>query len=105
VGTVAFRQVLSLAGRAVTADIDAVRAVFIPELAVFLDGWFIKTVRAAKSSESSARAFASLVKREDRLVVARAVVFEVVSAYWQELQAVSGCRWSLCKLPSDIEIA
>ena len=53
----------------------------------------------------SARTLASSVKHEDRLDFARAVVFGVVSAYWKELQTVSGRRWSLCKLPSGIEIA
>lgn len=53
----------------------------------------------------SARALASTVKHKDRLGFARAVVSGVVSAYWRELQTASGRRWSLCKLPSDIEIA
>lgn len=52
-----------------------------------------------------ARALASTVDHKDRLDFARAVVFGVVSAYWRELQSVSGRRWSLCKLPSDIEIS
>ena len=53
----------------------------------------------------SARTLAASVKREDRLGFARAVVFDVVSAYWREHQSVSGHRWSLSKLPCDIELS
>ena len=50
------------------------------------------------------RALASAVMHEGRLGFARAVVFGVVSAYWKELQTVSGRRWSVRKLPPDIEL-
>ena len=64
-----------------------------------------KAARAIVEDDSlSARALASTVNHEDRLEFARAVVFGVVSAYWKELNKVSGRRWSLCKLPSDIEL-
>ena len=53
----------------------------------------------------NARALASAASDDDRLGLARAIVFPVVSVYWRELQAASGRRWSLCKLPADIEIA
>ena len=53
----------------------------------------------------SARKLASSVKDENRLDFARAVVFGVVSAYWKELQAVSGRDWSLCELPTDIGVS
>ncbi len=58
-----------------------------------------------EDGSSNARKLASSVKDEDRLDVARAVVFGVVSAYWKELQAVSGHDWSLRKLPVDIDVA
>lgn len=53
----------------------------------------------------SARKLASSVKDEDKLDFARAVVFGAVSAYWNELQAVSGRGWSLCELPADIGVS
>ena len=52
----------------------------------------------------SARTLASSVKYEYRLNFARAVVFAVVSAYWNELQSASDRGCSLRKLPSDIEL-
>lgn len=52
-----------------------------------------------------ARALATSVAREVRLGFARAFVFDVVCTYWKGLQTVSGRRWSVCKLPSDIELA
>ena len=53
----------------------------------------------------SARMLASSVGSEDQLSFARATIFEVVSAYWRELQAMSVCHWPLRKLPFDIGIA
>ena len=58
-----------------------------------------------KDGSLSARKLASSVKDENRLDFARAVVFGVVSAYWKELQAVSGRDWSLCELPTDIGVS
>ena len=58
-----------------------------------------------EDGSSSARKLASSVKDEDRLDFARAVVFGVVSAYWKELQVVSGHDWSLCELPVDIRVS
>ena len=58
-----------------------------------------------KDGSLSARKLASSVQDEDRLDFARAVVFGVVSAYWKELQAVSGRDWSLCELPTDIGVS
>ena len=58
-----------------------------------------------EDGSSSARKLASLVKDEDRLDFARAVIFGVVSAYWKELQAVSGRDWSLCELPVDVGVS
>lgn len=53
----------------------------------------------------NARALASSASDDDRLGLARAIVFSVVSVYWRELQAASRRRWSLRKLPADIESA
>ena len=47
----------------------------------------------------------SSTERDDRLDIARAVVFRVVSAYWEEMEVAAGRRWSLRKLPLDIEPA
>ena len=52
----------------------------------------------------NARTLASAAS-DDRLGFARATVYSVVSVYWRELQTASGRRWSLCKLPADIDIA
>ena len=52
-----------------------------------------------------ARRLASAVKREDQLDFARAVVFGVVSSYWNELRADSDRGWSLCELPPDIRLS
>ena len=52
-----------------------------------------------------ARMLSSSVKSEYRLNFARGVVFGVVSAYWKELQTVSGRGWSLSNLPSEIELS
>ena len=54
---------------------------------------------------SNVRKLAFSVKREERLDFARAVVLGVVSAYWKELQAVSGRGWPLRELPSDVGLA
>ena len=61
--------------------------------------------RIVEDGVSSVRKLASSVKREERLDFARAVVLGVVSAYWKELQAVSGRGWSLRELPSGIGLA
>ena len=53
----------------------------------------------------SARRLLLSVKHKDRIDFARAVVFAVISAYWKELQTVSDQDWSLCELPTDIEVA
>ena len=70
-----------------------------------------KDARSARSPRTiiedgslSARTLASSVKHEYRLNFAQAVVFAVVSAYWNELQNASDQGCSLRKLPSDIEL-
>ena len=54
---------------------------------------------------SSVRKLAFSVEREERLDFARAVVLGVVSAYWKELQAVSGRGWPLRELPSELGLS
>ena len=51
------------------------------------------------------RRAASSAEQDGCLDTARAVVFRVVSAYWEEVETTAGRRWSLRKLPSDIEPA
>ena len=58
-----------------------------------------------ENGSSRARKLASSVKDEDRLDFARSVTFGVVSAYWNELRAVSGRDWSLRELPDDIGVS
>ena len=41
----------------------------------------------------------------ERLDFARGVVFRVICAYWKEVETAAGRRWSLRKLPPDIEPA
>ena len=53
----------------------------------------------------NAKRLASSIESQDRLDFARAVVFGVVSAYWQELQSLSVRDWSLRELPSDIRFS
>ena len=53
----------------------------------------------------NAKRLASSIKGQDRLDFARAVVFGVVSSYWQELQSESVRDWSLRELPSDIRVS
>ncbi len=53
----------------------------------------------------TARMLAATVEREDRLGFARSFIFAVVSAYWKEQQDGSSRPWSVCKLPSGIELA
>ena len=53
----------------------------------------------------NARMLVSSASDDDRLGLARAIIFSVVSVYWREFQAASGRRWSLCKLPADIKVA
>ena len=57
------------------------------------------------NGSSIAGKLASSVEDEERLGFARAVVFGVVSAYWKELQTVSGRDWSLCELPADVGVS
>ena len=54
---------------------------------------------------SNVRKLAFSVRREERLDFARAVILGVVSAYWKDLQAVSGRGWPLRELPSDVGLA
>ena len=54
---------------------------------------------------SSVRKLASLVRNEERLDFARAVALAAVSAYWKELQALSGRGWRLREPPSDMGLA
>ncbi len=49
------------------------------------------------------RKLAAAVKGEQRLAFARAVVLEVVSAYWRASLPAPGSGWSLRRLPSDVE--
>ena len=48
---------------------------------------------------------ASLTAPGERLDFARGVVFRVVCAYWKEVETAAGRRWSLRKLPPEIEPA
>lgn len=52
----------------------------------------------------SARMLASSVGQEEQLSFAQTTVFEVVSAYWRELQGLSVCHWPLRKPPFNIDI-
>ena len=58
-----------------------------------------------EDGSSNARKLAASVKDEDQLDFARAVLFGVVSAYWQELQSESVRDWPLRELPSDIRVS
>ena len=53
----------------------------------------------------SRRAPVSSTERDAPLDVARTIVFRVVSAYWQAVEFTAGRRWSLRRLPPDIEPA
>ncbi len=59
----------------------------------------------AREALLSARGLAASVKGEDRLALARAVVFAVVCAYWREAHPARSSRWSLRRLPADIALA
>ena len=52
----------------------------------------------------AARKLAAAVKGEHRLAFARAVVLDVVSAYWRASPPAPGSRWPLRRLPSDVEL-
>ena len=64
---------------------------------------FARTI--VEEGASSVRKLASSVRSEERLDFARAVALAAVSAYWKELQALSGRGWPLRELPSDIGLA
>ena len=53
---------------------------------------------------SSAQVLALSLKQGGQIEFAQAVVFGMVSAYWQELQTVSDRRWPLRRLPAGISI-
>ena len=64
---------------------------------------FARTI--VEEGASTVRKLASTVRNEERLDFARAVALAAVSAYWKELQALSGRGWPLRGLPSDIGLA
>ena len=56
---------------------------------------------AMEDGAATARTLASLVGAEERLGLARAVVFRVVSRYWKAAAADESRRWPL-REPSDL---
>ena len=72
----------------------------VADLQRLVPGWNVVENGPLGSSAS-----ASPIADDEHLNAARTLVFRVVSAYWEERLAVTGRRWPMRELPSDIELA
>ena len=82
------------------ADGTGLISTFVTDVERLFPGWDVVGNGPPRTPSS-----ASSTAHDEHLEFARALIFRVVSAYWEERLAATGHRWPLREFPSDIDLA